>query len=221
MLQKLIDFFYSKFRREQAYVTHPLLMNDWGRTSDSSISASKCTFLKAGDGSKCYPTVKIINPQGVKEAIILGTNTHVRGELFVFAHDGQITIGDYCYIGEGTRIWSAKSITIGNRVLISHNVSIFDNDTHPIDDPIARHQQFKDIISTGHPKKLDLREEPVVIEDDALIASQCVILKGVTIGKAAVVGAGSVVTKDVPPYTLAAGNPARVIRKLNVPEEQQ
>jgi len=167
-----------------------------------------------------YDSAAIFNNLPHAEKIVIGANTHIRGEILTFAHGGQITIGDYCYIGEGTRIWSAKNISIGNRVLISHNASIFDNDTHPIDNPAARHQQFKDIITTGHPTRLDLREKPVVIEDDALIGCQCVILKGVTIGRAAVVGAGSVVTKDVPPYTLVAGNPARFIRKLDVPEEQ-
>jgi acetyltransferase-like isoleucine patch superfamily enzyme len=168
-----------------------------------------------------YPSAAIINNMPHADRITIGANTHVRGELLTFAHGGQITIGDYCYIGEGTRIWSAKSINIGNRVLISHNVNIYDNDTHPIDDPAARHQQFKAIITTGHPTQLDLRENPVIIEDDALISSQCIILKGVTIGRAAVVGAGAVVTKDVAPYTLVAGNPARFIRKLDVPEEQR
>ena len=167
-----------------------------------------------------YPSAFVSNNLPQADAIKVGAYTHVRGELLTFAHGGQISIGDYCYIGEGTRIWSAKSITIGNRVLISHNVNIYDNDTHPIDDPAARHQQFKDIITTGHPTGLDLREEPVVIENDALIASQSIILKGVTIGRAAVVGAGAVVTRDVPPYTVVAGNPARVIRRLNPPEEK-
>ena len=193
---------------------------DWGQQWHQSRAAVSRPVLTAGDGSTLYPSTRIYNIYGNPSAIKLGRYTHVRGELTTFAHGGQITIGDYCYIGEGTRIWSAKSIIIGNRVLISHNVNIFDNDTHPIDDPAARHQQFKAIITSGHPTDLDLREKPVVIEDDALISCQCVILKGVTIGRAAVVGAGSVVTKDVPPYTLVAGNPARVIRKINVPENQ-
>jgi len=167
-----------------------------------------------------YPSATIFNMLPHAEKIVIGANTHIRGEILTFAHGGQITIGDYCYIGEGTRIWSAKNIRIGNHVLISHNVSIYDSDTHPIDDPAERRRQFQAIISAGHPTELDLREESVVIQDDALIASQCVILKGVTIGRAAVVGAGSVVTKDVPPYTLVAGNPASFIRKLDVPEEQ-
>lgn len=169
----------------------------------------------AASSAVFYPTTKIINNSGNPRAISLGVHTHVRGELLTFGHGGAIHIGNYCYVGEGTRIWSAMSITIGDRVLISHNVNIFDNDTHPIEDAAARHRQFVDIITTGHPSQLDLREAAVVIGDDVLIACQSIILPGVTIGKGAVVGAGAVVTKDVLPYTIVAGNPARVVRTIN------
>lgn len=168
-----------------------------------------------GETAVIYSTACIYNFLLEKAAITIGEYSYIRGELLVFAHGGKISMGDYCYVGEGTRIWSSASIQIGNRVLISHNVNIFDSDTHPIDDPVARHEQFKAIITTGHPSQIDLHEQPVVIEDDVLICCQSVILKGVTIGEGAVVAAGSIVTKDVPPYTLVAGNPARPIRKLH------
>lgn len=218
MLKKLFSRFRKPHQAAPPAVQPPPVPN-WGLHS-YAWPARLCSMLTAGDGSVLYDSTHVCNLCKNSLAIALGNHTHVRGELTTFAHGGQITIGDYCYIGEGTRIWSAKSISIGNRVLISHNVNIYDCDTHPIDDPAARHQQFKDIITTGHPKELDLREKPVVIEDDALIASQSIILKGVTIGRAAVVAAGSVVAKDVPPGTLVAGNPARIIRKLDIPEEQ-
>ncbi|WMW65044.1 DapH/DapD/GlmU-related protein [Nitratidesulfovibrio liaohensis] len=171
--------------------------------------------ITIGKNSLLLPTARINNIHGRHGAIRIGEYTHVRGELTTFGHGGAITIGDYCYIGEGTRIWSAESINIGNRVLISHNVNIFDNDTHPIEDPAARHAQFVNIITTGHPKQLDLNEDPIIIEDDVLIACQSIILSGVRIGHGAVVAAGSVVTKSVPPRTLVAGNPARVVKTLN------
>lgn len=99
-------------------------------------------------------------------------------------------------------------------MLISHNLNIFDNSTHPLNAAL-RHQQFKDIIRTGHPKRLQLDERPVIIKDDVLISCISIILAGVTIGEGAIVGAGSVVTHDVPPWTLVAGNPARIIRELS------
>ena len=148
-------------------------------------------------------------------AIRVGAFSHVKGELMTFGHGGKITVGEYCFIGEQSHIWSAKEIVIGNRVLISHGVNIYDNDTHPINSEL-RHQQFKSIITGRHPLDINLKEESVAIEDDVWIGSSVVILKGVTIGEGAIVGAGSVVTKDVPPYTIVAGNPARVIREIPV-----
>jgi acetyltransferase-like isoleucine patch superfamily enzyme len=146
-------------------------------------------------------------------AIKVGTNTHLKGELLTFAHGGEICIGEYCYVGEQSHIWSAASIVIGDRVLISHNVNIFDSLTHPIK-ALERHNHFLKIITSGHPDQIDLGELPVQIEDDVWIGCQAIILRGVTIGRGTIVAAGAVVTKDVPPLCIVAGNPARVIRYL-------
>ncbi len=97
-------------------------------------------------------------------------------------------------------------------------MNIFDSTTHPIN-PRHRHEQFRQIITSGHPKSLDLEEREVVISDDVLIGCMSIVLAGVTIGEGAIVGAGSVVTHDVPSYTIVAGNPARVIRELR-PDER-
>ncbi len=156
---------------------------------------------------------RISNNVGVVAAIRIGAYTHVRGELLTFAHGGRIHLGEYCYVGEHSHIWSAEQIEIGDRVLISHNVSIFDSLTHPVSAK-KRHEHFRAIISTGHPKAIDLEAAPVKIGNDAWIGCMSVILKGVTIGEGAVVGAGSVVTRDVPPYTIVAGNPAQAIREI-------
>lgn len=165
-----------------------------------------------------HKTCRIANHHGGENAIHISKSSHICGELLTFGHGGKIQIGSYCYVGENTRIWSALSITVGNRVLISHGVNIFDNDTHPIDDSAARHTQFKHLVTTGFQKTAHLNEQAVSIHDDVLIGCNVIILPGVSIGEGAVVGAGSVVTKDVPPWTLVAGNPARIIRPLNRPE---
>ena len=174
---------------------------------------TKGVNYRVDEGTVIYPESKILNNAGGKELVNIGAHYHTKGELLTFAHGGKINIGKYCYIGEGTRIWSAKEIIIGDRVLISHNVNIFDSLTHPVSSS-QRHQQFKSIISIGHPKEIDLQEEPVCIKNDVLIGCMSIILKGVTIGEGAIVGAGSVVTKDVPPWTIVAGNPAKVIREI-------
>lgn len=165
-----------------------------------------------------YPSAKIINIPGNPKLISIGANSHVLGELLVFAHGGKIVVGQDCYVGEGAKIWAADNINIGNRVLISHNVNIFDNHTHPIR-ATKRHEQFMSIASIGHPTSIDLDESPILISDDVWVGAMATILKGVKIGEGAIVGAGSVVTKDVPPWTIVAGNPAKIIRELG-PDER-
>ena len=169
-------------------------------------------------GSKIHATGSICNLQNNPSAIKLGDHTHIRGELLVFRHGGTISMGDFCYLGEGARIWSSAEVIIGMRVLISHLVSIYDNTTHPLRADL-RHKHYRDIIYSGHPEQLNLGERPVRIENDVWIGSHCVVLPGVTIGMGAVVGAGSIVTKSVAEYTLVAGNPARVIRELEQPPQ--
>ncbi len=184
------------------------LLRMWFDSRHDSHQKANCV---TGEGSRFHRSGTISNLSNVKKRIQIGKFTHVLGQVLIFAHDGKITIGDYCYIGENSRIWSAKEVIIGNRVLISHNVNIHDNIAHPMDAE-ARHQQYKSIITVGHPTEgFDLKEAPVIIMDDAWIGFNASILKGVTIGKGAIVGACSVVTKDVPDYAIVAGNPAQII----------
>ena len=131
-----------------------------------------------------------------------------------FGHGGHIEVGRNCYIGEGARIWSASRVTIGDRVQISHNVNIHDTNSHALS-ASSRARHFDEIFTTGHPKLLpDVPTTPIVIEDDVWVGFGSIILTGVTIGRGAVIGAGSVVTKDVDAFTVVAGNPARFIREI-------
>lgn len=170
------------------------------------------------NGARLLPTARIRNIRGDSQRIRIGGNTVVAGELLVFAQGGDISIGEWCFIGEGTRIWSSGTIQIGDRVLVSHNVNLFDSLTHPLNARL-RHAQFKAIVLLGHPRSIDLGERPVVVGNDVWIGANACVLRGVTIGEGAIVGAGSVVTHDIPPFTLVAGNPARVIRELG-PDER-
>jgi acetyltransferase-like isoleucine patch superfamily enzyme len=170
------------------------------------------------EGATLSRTAKIRNASGESRKIVVGGHTHVLGELFTFAHGGEIKIGEWCYVGEGSRIWSAASIEIGNRVLISHSANIFDSLTHPLQ-ATARHKQVKQILEQGHPLKVSLNESPVKIRDDAWIGAGAMVLRGVTVGEGGVVAAGAVVTKDVPSYSIVAGNPAVFVRELT-PDER-
>jgi acetyltransferase-like isoleucine patch superfamily enzyme len=170
------------------------------------------------EGAFISHTARIRNALGDSSQIVIGAHSHVRGELMIFAHGGRISIGEWCYVGVGTRIWSGVSIDIGNRVLISHSVNIFDNLTHPIR-ASERHAQARQIFTTGHPRDIFLDDKPVRIADDAWIGACAIIMRGVSVGQGGIVAAGAVVTKDVPAYSIVAGNPAVVVREL-APDER-
>jgi acetyltransferase-like isoleucine patch superfamily enzyme len=172
---------------------------------------------RIGRGSKLSSSARIRNISKDSDRISVGRHSHIQGELLVFAHGGRICIGDWCYVGAGTRIWSAGSIVFGDRVLVSHSVNIFDNLTHPIR-ASQRHAQVREIMTSGHPRDLVLGEQPVTIRDDAWIGAGALVLRGVTLGEGAIVAAGAVVTRDVPAFTIVAGNPAVVIRELSADE---
>lgn len=162
--------------------------------------------------AKIFYTAKVINIRGDKLAINVGSKTHILGELLTFGHAGYIQVGADCYVGENSRIWSASGVEIGDRVLISHNVNIHDTDGHPLNKKL-RYDHFLEIVTNGHPKsELKIPSSAIQIHNDVWIGFNATILKGVTIGEGAVIGAASVVTKDVPPNSIYAGNPACFIR---------
>ena len=96
--------------------------------------------------------------------------------------------------------------------MISHGVNVHDTVSHSLS-AASRHHHFIDILTTGHPRTFDdlPAQAPIVIEDDAWLGFNSTVLKGVTIGRGAVVGACAVVTKNVEPFSVVAGNPARVV----------
>lgn len=164
--------------------------------------------------AQLLPECVIENLSGRPGAISIGSNTAVRAELLVMRHGGAIQVGEWCYLGAGSRLWSARAITIGNRVLISHGVEVHDWNAHSLDARM-RHRHFQDIIRSGHPMELDnVDAGAVLIDDDAWIGFGSTVMKGVTIGRGAVVAARSLVLESVPPWTLVAGHPARPIRHL-------
>lgn len=153
---------------------------------------------------------KIANPFKHSN-ITIGMQTLCMGELLLIAEAAQISIGSWCYVGPNTKIWSLASIKIGDRVFISHNVHIFDNNSHSLSAQ-ERHDRFKELRLHGkHLVNENIKYQPVIIEDDVWIGFNVAILKGVTIGRGAIIGACTVVTHDIPPYTIFAGNPQRQI----------
>jgi len=112
-------------------------------------------------------------------------------------------IGKYCKISSHTFI--CEGVTIEDNVFIGHSV-VFINDTYP------RATNGNGMLQT----EKDWKVEPILVKNGASIGSNCTILCNVTIGENAIVGAGSVVTRDVPPNAIVAGNPARIFRTIKL-----
>lgn len=124
--------------------------------------------------------------------------------LRVFGPGASIDIGEGAELS-GTSITArSTAVRVGRYALIAPNCVIVDSDFHAPWPPEARATE----------PGLE-RDAPVTIGDHAWLGMQCIVLKGVTVGEGAIVGAGSVVTRDIPPRSLAAGAPARVIRQLD------
>jgi len=121
-------------------------------------------------------------------------------------HKQKTRFGKNVYVNFNSTWLDTCEITIGSRTLIGPNCCFF-SATHPID-PVVRN-------GTSGPES----GKPITVGEDCWFGGNCIVLPGVTIGKGVTIGAGSVVTKDVPDYVVIAGNPARVIRKIERPRE--
>jgi acetyltransferase-like isoleucine patch superfamily enzyme len=148
------------------------------------------------------------NPEMIK----IGDGTRIDGILMVWKKQGEIIIGRNTYIGLGSRVWSAKKITIGNNVQLAHNVNIFDSNIHSLDPSIRLIEYLNHYENVNS----DLKEQEVIIEDNVWLGTNVVILKGVSVGKNSIVGAGTIITKDIPPNCIVAGNPPKIIRTIEV-----
>ncbi len=144
--------------------------------------------------------------------ISLGDGVHVvtssdrKVRLTTWEHEGgkgEILIGNHVLLCPGSRIDSASSVSIGTGTMFAANVYVTDADWHDI------YERAKPIGTTA----------PVVLEDNVWLGDSAIVCKGVRIGANSVIGAGSVVVKDIPANVIAAGNPATVVRELDPQRE--
>lgn len=202
------------FRLIKRVITNPVIISAINSEITRINNSSNRPLLMLGDNSKVFNGAHIVNGRLQCEDIIIKSNSHVLGTLLTFRYGGRIEIGDWCYVGDLTRIWSGESVKIGNNVLLSHNVFITDTTAHELEYEI-RAERYKELIKSGFPAtKSTIKTRPIVIEDYVWINPNSIILPGVTIGRGAIIASGSVVTKDVAPFTMVAGNPARFIKDL-------
>jgi len=140
--------------------------------------------------------------------ISIGDHSTVHESALIAANRGQVTIGRHSWIGPFCLIYGNGNVSIGDNVLIAAHTSI---------NTVSHHFERCDIPINDQGIYCD----PVSIEDDAWIGMNAVILQGVTIGQGAIVGAGAVVTRDVPPWSIVMGVPARIVsQRSNAPVEE-
>ncbi len=161
------------------------------------------------------------SPKSGETYLEIGARSMVDSSFVFETETGHIRVGENVHIGGGTQLISKSGITIGNDVIIAWGCTIYDHNSHSVlweerKNDVAREWEnaVKDQPVLRDKDWSVVRSAPITIKDKAWIGFGVTVLKGVTIGEGAVIGAGSVVTADVPPYTLAAGNPARAVRTL-------
>lgn len=165
----------------------------------------------AAPGVRLLEHASVTNSFGRPANIRIGEGSVLLGHLCTFLPEATISIGSNSYIGPDTRIMAFSRIEIGSRVQIAHDVNLYDSNSHSIS-ASERHIHMREILSAGNPPQTPgVSSEAIIVEDDAWIGFGSAIMKGVRIGRGAIVGACSVVTKDVAPYTIVVGNPQRVV----------
>jgi maltose O-acetyltransferase len=182
----------------------PTIIGALRRMTDAYLNRHLRRLCKAQDSVRFLRSADIVNSRTNVSAVEIGDHSVIGGRLLVFPDGGRIRIGRQCFIGPETRIWSGDAVEIGDRVLVSHGVNIHDSIAHSLSAQ-ERHQHFIAILQQGNGALGNVRKAPVIIEDDAWIGFNATVMKGVRIGRGAVIAAGAVVTKDVPPFTIVAG----------------
>jgi galactoside O-acetyltransferase len=156
--------------------------------------------------------------------ITIGTDSMLGCNFILESEEAAITVGERTFINGGTSLIAAYGITIGNDVMIAWGCTIYDHNSHSLnwehryDDMVSIRTSYMRYGNITQNKDWSrVKRSPINIGDKVWIGFNSMILKGVTLGEGAVVAAGSVVTKDVAPWTCVGGNPARYIKTAKPP----
>lgn len=174
---------------------------------NSGINVYISPYAKIRRGQKIRLGDNVVVERGVllwvdteHSYITIGDNSYLSSYSILNTFDGWITMGSNCTVNSYAVLYGHGGLRIGNDVRIAPQVMIMAMN-HLYEDPHVP------IWKQG------IRTEGIIIEDDVWLGAGAVVLDGVTIGKGSVIGAGAVVTKDIPPYSVAVGIPARPIKR--------
>ena len=176
------------------------------------IARHKFKIFKVGAGTNVF--IWRIKTKSNNE-LSIGNNSFIRDYIVFERNNAKLVIGDRTFIGSGLLAIST-SMEIGSDVMISWSVTILDHNSHSV--RFSERQNDVKSWLIGKKDWSNVKASNVVIHDKVWIGFGATILKGVTIGEGAIIGAKSVVIKSVRPWTVVAGNPARVIREIGLDE---
>jgi acetyltransferase-like isoleucine patch superfamily enzyme len=209
---------FLKFVDSILFKLEKLFVNDVPKTKNESA------YLKKGNSFLFeHFNLDVRIPVENKIFLEIGENCMIGGSYIFDTATGYVKIGNRVYIGGGYFI-SVAGIEIEDDVFISWGGYVYDTDSHSLDFRNRIKDMDNHLIDWRNGQKnLNISKDwsyvnskPIKICQYAWIGMEVKILKGVTIGKGAIIGAGSVVTKDVDPWTIVAGNPAKVVKELPI-----
>jgi acetyltransferase-like isoleucine patch superfamily enzyme len=175
---------------------------------ESGVSLQYPGRIRIGDGTGIGRNVTLRANTDQSPGIELGKGVSINDAVVINANRGRVTLGDRSWLGPFCLIYGNGGVAIGRNVLVAGHSSI---------NTVSHSAERCDIPVNDQPVVID----PVVIEDDVWIGLNAVVLQGVTIGHGSIVGAGAVVTKSIPPWSIAVGVPAQVIgRRQGAPESE-
>lgn len=207
-----------------------------GRSKASVVQATAPVVTKGagnfqGKAARAHPAIRCgksildksfgVEFRTEREAVCveIGDDCILKNKIIFESDSGYVKIGNGCFIG-GSRIISAAGVEIGNWVTMAWGITIYDHNSHSLDYRERINDQKQQLLDWGTGNFIINKnwsvvdKKPVSIGDYVWIGFDAVILKGVNIGTGAIVGACSMVTADVEPWTVVAGNPARVVKRL-------
>lgn len=199
-----------------------LLKRIWRKARRVIQPSNAGSMQQLDNGTLLMPGYRVdVRAMPVDNRVRIGSNTVLECQIVLERKSGLVTIGSDTFIG-GSKIICACNITIGSHVLIAWGCTFVDHDAHSVywSERCNDAQSWRAGLLHGGSKSSEFKNwdvvpmAPITVQDKVWIGFNTIILKGVTIGEGAVIGAGSVVTKDIPAWTMAAGNPARIIKEV-------
>lgn len=189
----------------------------------NKIIGAKTRFRKKmifGQQTRLLPHFSLININK-DNTIVIGNECIIGVKLIAESTNAYFMFGDKVFVGK-SKIICRSGIEFGNNIMVAWGVTFYDHDSHSLDFELRKKDLEQQIYDYDNFNGDFLRNKnwgvvntkPIKVCDNSWIGMNATILKGVTIGEGAIVAACSVVTKDVPPYTVVAGNPALVVKKL-------